>query len=158
MQISMWVAFDEKQMRRSLSFIMKPRMRRVRILGGVVVGLSALILALDPASVAGYVFALLGLFFVFGLGPVTVARSVRLQSNVIKEGLHMTLDNEAITVTYPLVESRFKWAGLGRVVETPEVWYVMFGRVQAITIPKGPMTEPQRAEFAEFVKTLEPAQ
>jgi hypothetical protein len=52
------------------------------------------------------------------------------------------------------IESRFRWAGLSRVVETPEVWYAMFGKLQAFTIPKGPMTEEQRAEFAAFVSRL----
>ena len=152
----MWVPFDEKQLRRTIRFILKPQMRRVRLLGGLVVVLGLLLVAMDPAGMKGYVFAALGLFFVLALGPISVARSVRMQSNVIKDGLHMTLDSEAITVTYPLVESRFKWAGLGKVVETPEVWYIMFGRVQAIPVPKACMTEPQRAEFGEFVRTLTP--
>jgi len=152
----MWVPFDEKRLRRTLHFIIKPQMRAIRVLGGLVGGIGLLLVAMDPTGWEGYLFAFLGLFFVVAMAPITVARSVRLQSNVIKEGLHMTIDSEALTVTYPLVETRFKWAGLGRVIETPEVWYAMFGKIQAIAIPKDAMTEQQRAEFAEFVKTLDP--
>jgi hypothetical protein len=42
-------------------------------------------------------------------------------------------------------------------VETPEVWYAMFGKMQAFAIPKDPMTEEQRAEFAAFAAALQPA-
>lgn len=153
----MWVPYDEKQLRRTLSFIIKPRLKLVRILSGVVVVLGLVLVAMNPSGWKGYFFAALGLLLMLLMGPFVLSRSVSLQANVIKEGLHMTLDSEAVTVKYPLVESRFEWAALGRVVETPEVWYVMFGKLQAITIPKATMTEPQRAEFTAFVKTLHPA-
>ncbi|HEX6684770.1 MAG TPA: YcxB family protein [Candidatus Limnocylindrales bacterium] len=156
MHISMWVAYDEKRLRRTLSFILRPQLRRIRIMGGIIIFFGIVLLALDPSQVSGYAFSGIGLLLVAAIGPITVARAVRMQSDVVKEGLHMTLDDEAVTVTYPLVESRFKWAGLGRVVETSEVWYIMFGKIQAITIPKGTMTEEQRAEFATFVATLHP--
>lgn len=80
-----------------------------------------------------------------------------MQSDVVRDGLHMTLDDEWVTVTYPLAESRFRWAGLGSVIETSEVWYVMFGKAQAIPIPKDAMSEEQRAVFAAFVAGLQPA-
>lgn len=157
MKISLWVPFDEKQLRRTLKFILRPQARLVRILSGVVVFLGLALVAMNPSGWKGYFFTAVGLFLLVFTGPFLVARSVRMQANVIRQGLNMTLDNEAVTVTYPTVESRFSWAALGRVVETPEVWYVMFGRVQAITIPKDAMTEPQRAEFAAFVRTLQNA-
>ena len=56
----------------------------------------------------------------------------------------------------PLAESRFRWAGLGRVIEAAEVWYVMFGKIQAVTIPKDPMTEEQRVEFSAFIAGSRP--
>ncbi|MFJ8582550.1 YcxB family protein [Micromonospora sp. NPDC093277] len=157
MHISMWVPYDERQLRRTLRFILRPQLRAIRPLGGVLIVLGLAMVALDPSTPLAYLVLVLGLLFVFAIAPITVAWSMRMQSNVIRDGLHMTLDDEWVTLAYPLAESRLRWAGLGRVIETPEVWYVMFGRIQAVTIPKGPMTEEQRAEFGAFVKGLQPA-
>ncbi|MBF9131133.1 YcxB family protein [Plantactinospora sp. S1510] len=157
MQISMWVAYDEKRLRRTIQFILRPQMRLVRILGGVLFVLGLGLVALEPTASVAYVAVALGLVFVVAIAPITVARSMRMQSNVIKDGFHMTLDDEWVTMTYPLAESRFRWAGLDRIVDTPEAWYVMFGKIQAITIPKHPMTEEQRTQFVAFVAGLHPA-
>jgi hypothetical protein len=157
MQISVWVSYDERRLRRTLQFILRPQLKRIRIMGGVLTLLGLAVLALDRSSAVSYGIVALGLLFIFAIGPITVARSVRMQSNVIKDGFHMMLDDEWATVSYPLAESRFRWAGLDRIIETPEVWYAMFGKMQAFTIPKDPMTEEQRAEFAAFVDGLQPA-
>ncbi len=157
MQISMWVPYDEKRLRRTLRFLLRPQLKSVRILGGVLIVLGLALVALEPSMPMAYGALVLGLLFVAAIAPITVARSVRMQSNVIKDGFHMTLDDEWVTVANPLAESRFRWAGLGRVIETPEVWYIMFGKIQAITIPKDLLTEEQRAEFAAFVNGLQPA-
>ncbi|MFJ6198081.1 YcxB family protein [Micromonospora sp. NPDC092111] len=157
MQISVWVPYDEEQLRRTLQFVLRPQLRPIRILSGVLIVIGLALVALKPSAPLAYVALVLGLLFGFAIAPITVAWSMRMQSNVIRDGFHMTLDDEWVTLTYPLAESRFRWAGLGRVIETPEVWYVMFGRIQAITIPKDPMTEEQRAEVAAFVNGLQPA-
>lgn len=157
MQISMWVPYDEKRLRRTLQFILRPQLKSIRILGGVLIVIGLALVALEPSTPLAYVALVLGLLFVFAIAPITVAWSMRMQSNAIRDGLHMTLDDEWVTMTYPLAESRLRWAGLGRVIETPEVWYIMFGKLQAITIPKDPMTEEQRAEFGAFVNKLHPA-
>jgi hypothetical protein len=157
MQISMWVPYDEKRLRRTLRFLLRPQLKSVRILGGVLIVLGLALVALESSMPMAYGALVLGLLFVVAIAPITVARSVRMQSDVIKDGFHMTLDDEWVTVANPLAESRFRWAGLGRVIETPEVWYIMFGKIQAITIPKDLLTEEQRAEFAAFVNGLQPA-
>ncbi|MFD2762557.1 YcxB family protein [Micromonospora eburnea] len=157
MQISMWVPYDERQLRRTLRFILRPQLRSIRILGGVLIVLGLAPVALDPSRPLAYVALVLGVLLVSAIAPITVAWSMRIQSNAIRDGHHLILDDEWVTLAYPLAESRLRWAGLGRVIETPEVWYVMFGRVQAVTIPKGPMTQEQRAEFAAFVDGLQPA-
>jgi hypothetical protein len=157
MQISMWVPYDEGRLRRTLQFILRPQLKLIRILGGVLIFLGLALVALEPSMPTAYLAAVLGLLFVVAIAPITVARSMRLQSDIIKDGFHMTLDDEWVTVIYPLAESRFRWAGLHRVIETPEVWYIMFGKIQVATIPKDLMTEEQRAEFAAFVNGLQPA-
>ncbi|MEU5939230.1 YcxB family protein [Micromonospora sp. NPDC047548] len=157
MQISIWVPYDEKQLRRTLQFVLRPQLNSIRILGGGLIVLGLALVALEPSTSLAYVALVLGLLFVVAIAPITVAQSMRMQSNVIRDGFHMTLDDEWVTLTYPLAESRFRWSGLGRVIETPEVWYIMFGKIQAIMIPKDPMTEEQRAAFAAFVNGLHPA-
>ncbi|MEV6876593.1 YcxB family protein [Amycolatopsis sp. NPDC051128] len=154
MQISMTVPYDEERLRRTLRFILRPQLKTVRVLGGVVTVLGIALVALDPANPMSYAMVLLGLLFVTAIAPITLARLMRMQSGVIKDGCHITLDDEWVTVAYPLAETRFRWAGLDRVIETPEVWYIMFGKIQATTIPKTPMTGEQQVEFAAFVTRL----
>ena len=153
----MWVPYDAKRVRRTVQFILRPQLKLIRILGGVLIVLGLALVALEPSTAMAYGVVVLGLLFVVAIAPITVARSVRMQSNIIKDGCHMTLDDEWVTVTYPLAESRLRWAGLDRVIDTPEVWYAMFGKMQAVTIPKDPMAEEQRAEFAAFVNGLQHA-
>ncbi|SCL70867.1 YcxB-like protein [Micromonospora citrea] len=157
MRISMLVPYDEKQLRRTLHFVLRPQLRPLRVMGWVLIVLGVALVALKPSAPLAYGVLVLGLLFVVAIPPITVAQSVRMQSDVIRDGLHITLDDEWLTLTYPLAESRFRWSGLGRVVETSEVWYVMFGKLQAIMIPKAPMTEEERATFAAFVGGLHPA-
>lgn len=156
MQISMWVPYDEERLRRTLQFLHRPQLKPIRIMGGVLIVLGLVLVALEPSMPTAYAAVVLGMLLVVAIAPITVAWSMRMQSNVIKDGCHMTLDDEWVTVTYPLAESRFRWAGLGHVIETPEVWYIMFGKLQAITIAKDAMTEEQRAEFAAFIDALQP--
>jgi hypothetical protein len=156
-QISMQVPHDEKRLRRTLRFLLRPQLKLIRIMGGVLIVLGLVLVALDPSDPIAYLAMILGLLFVVAVAPIAMAQSMRAQSDVIRDGFHVTLDDEWVTVAYPLAESRFRWAGLGRVVETPEVWYIMFGKVQAVTIPKAPMTDEQRAEFAAFVDGLQHA-
>jgi hypothetical protein len=158
MQISMGVPYDEERLRRTLRFLLRPQLKSVRLLGAVLIVLGVALAALEPSLPIAYAAALiLGLLFLVAVSPITVARSIRMQSNIIKDGFHMTLDDEWVTMTYPLGELRLRWGGLGRIVETPDVWYVMMGQLQAITIPKDLMTGEQRAEFAAFVNGLQPA-
>jgi hypothetical protein len=114
-------------------------------------GLFAEVLQKQDLVAYAMVVMVIGLFIVFVIAPITVDQWVRNQSNVIKDDHHMTLDDEWVTISYPLAESRFRWAGLDRIIETPDVWYVMCGKMQAITIPKDRMSDDQRAEFAAFV-------
>lgn len=151
MQISLAVPYDEGQLRRTLRFILRPQLKTIRFLGGAVAVMGLVLVALSPSEPIYHGVVVFGLVCLFVIAPITLARSVQLQSAVIKDGCHLTLDDEWVTVVYPLAESRFRWAGHDNVVETPEVWYITYGRVQAVAVPKALMTEAQRAEFAAFV-------
>lgn len=154
MQISMSVPYEEERLRRTIKFILKPQMKTIRVLGVVVAVIGLALAALDPTNVSAYACVVLGLAFMFAIGPMSAARAMRMQAKAIKDGYHMSLDDEWATVSYPLVETRFRWTGLDRITETPEVWYLTFSKMQAVAIPKAPMTYEQRFEFAAFVDRL----
>ena len=151
MHIGIRIPYDEARLRRTLQFILRPQVITLRILGGVLIALGLVLVALKPSDALVYVAMILGLWWVFGAGPAAVSRSLRVQSKAVKDQSLLTLDDEWITVTYPLAESRHRWIGIDRVVETNGAWYVMFSKRAALAIPKHLMTAEQRAEFAAFV-------
>jgi YcxB-like protein len=154
MQISLAVPYDEEQLRRTLRFILRPQLKTVRFLGGALTVMGIAMMALNPSQPFYYGVVVFGLACLFLIAPVTLTRSVKLQSGIIKDGCHLTLDDEWVTIVYPLAESRCRWAGHDNVIETPEVWYITYGKIQAVAVPKALMTEEQRAEFAAFVTGL----
>jgi hypothetical protein len=156
MQISMWVPYDAKRMRRTYAFVLRPQLKWTRILGGVIAVLFLAVLPLEPSNPVAPAFVVIGLCFVFAAVPISVRRCMRLQSWAIVDRSRLTLDDEWITVTFPLVEWRYKWTGLHGVAETRADWYAMVGKVQAIAIPKDLMTEEQRTEFGAFLQRLRP--
>ncbi|MGW1678881.1 YcxB family protein [Saccharopolyspora sp. NPDC002376] len=154
MQISTSVPYDEQCLRPTLRFLVNRQMKPFRILGVVFLVLGAAIIALDPTSSAGYGFIGGGLALLFAVVPIMVASGMRLQSEVTKQGYHLSLTDEWVQITYPLAESRFRWQGLNRVIETSEAWYAMFGKAQALTIPKNALTPEQQSEFTAFAANL----
>lgn len=157
MQITLSVPYDAQLLRRTVKFLVRPQLRRVRLLGGVIILLGLLVLLLDPADAVAYAMVACGVGFVFVVPPLTVAFALRAQSDAVRQGFNMTLDDDGVRVTYPLVESRYQWAALDRVVETPEAWYLMCGKAQAMTMPKDAMAPEQQTEFAAFAARLRPA-
>ncbi|MEV4141125.1 YcxB family protein [Dactylosporangium sp. NPDC049742] len=151
MQITMWVPYDERRLRRTIAVVMRPQVRRMRIMGGILLALGALLIATGGPLELIVMTLVLGVLIATVIGPLTASRAVRMQSHVIKDGFQMTLTDEWVGVVYPLVESRYRWAGVDSVVETPDAWYMMLGKVQSLTIPKDTMTDEQRAEFAAFL-------
>lgn len=156
MQIAISMPYDEQLLRRTVKFLAQAQLRRIRPLGGVCLALGLLLVFLDPANLVAYTAIAVGLAFMFLVLPLTVANAMRAQPEAIRHGNAITLDDEWLQVNYPLVESRFRWAALGRVVETPEVWYLMFGKAQAVTVPKHAMAPEQVAEFTTFLAQLRP--
>ncbi|MGW3471493.1 YcxB family protein [Saccharopolyspora sp. NPDC000995] len=155
--MSFEVPYDAQQLRRTIRFLVRNHLMLIRILGGLLALLGLLLVVLDPSEPFGYTAVVGGLLLVLAIGPILVAVAMRMQAAAIKQGFRLVLNDEWMQISYPLCESRLWWAGLGRAVETPEVWYVMFGKAQAVVVPKGVMTPQQQAEFAAFVVRLRPA-
>lgn len=157
MQMSILVPHDGQLLRRTIRFLIRPQVRLMRVLGAVLTVLGVLLLMLDAPASVGYTVVVCGPVLAVGFGPLTTSWALRTQPAALSDTYHLTLDDEWVQVSFPLVETRCRWAGLGRIVETPEVWYVMFGKVQAVPIPKAAMTPEQRAEFAAYVAQQQPA-
>ncbi|GAA3395629.1 YcxB family protein [Cryptosporangium minutisporangium] len=157
MQISLQVPYDPRQLRRTLRFLLRPQLRLTAALAAVIAVLSLGLLALDPTDAWAYAFLLTAVALGFGTGPLVLAISVRQQAPAIRDTSLLTLDDEGVHVSFPLVETRCRWAGLTRIVETPEVWYLMFGKLQAFTVPKDAMAPEQRAEFGAFLAHRQPS-
>ncbi len=151
MQISMWVPYDEGRLRRTIKVVMRPQIRLIRIMGAILIPLGLLVIAIGASIPVAAVALLLGVLCLTVVGPLSVAQAVRMQSRIIRDGFHLTLSDEWLTVVYPLAESRYRWAGVDNVIETPEAWYLMSGRAQSFAVPKDAMTEEQRSEFAAFL-------
>jgi hypothetical protein len=151
MQIAMWVPYDEGRLRRTIKIVLRPQMRLIRILGGVLTVVGLFLVVAGGSFEVSFLAVVLGVVFMTLMSPLVVGRTVRMQSHVIKDGYHMTLGEEWLTIVFPLVESRYRWAAVDNVVETPEAWYLMLGKVQSITVPKDAMTEEQHAEFTAFL-------
>ncbi|RKT86564.1 YcxB-like protein [Saccharopolyspora antimicrobica] len=154
MQISLSVSYDEKRLRRTIRFLTRRQLVPVRVLGGVFIVLGIALAVLDPATPFLYPIIGGGLVLLFAVGPIAVASAMRMQSAALKEDARLVLDDEWAQVSYPMVESRFRWAAIDQITETPEVWHAMFGKAQAMTIPKDAMTPQQQAELAAFVARL----
>lgn len=155
-QISFSVPYDPRLLRRTLTFLARSQLRGIRALGGLIVLVGLLLVVLSPADLVPYALVLCGVAFLFGIVPLTVAYSMRRQSAAIRHPFHLTVDDEWVQVSYPLIESRFRWAAVDHIVETPEVWHIVLGSLQAQTVPKSAMTPQQQAEFAALVSRLAP--
>src|SRR5687768_17384801 len=124
MQIDMWVPYDEGRLRRTIKTVARPQIRLIRALGAALVVTGALLVPIGGAVEVTALAIVLGVLFMTVIGRIVVAYSARMQSHVIRDGLHMTLTDEWLTVVYPLAETRLRWAGVDNVVETPEAWYL----------------------------------
>lgn len=86
MQISMWVPYDEERLRRMMKFLVRPQVKLIRVLGGVLVFLGLVLAALQPSNPVAYGCVVLGFIFAIAMGPITIARYVRMQSKIVKDG------------------------------------------------------------------------
>ncbi|MFI5780649.1 YcxB family protein [Nocardia sp. NPDC051570] len=151
MQISMWVPYDKKRRRRGVKFVLRSQLNSLYIGGVGLVVLGLVFLAQGFSELMGYFLLGLGVFWVVAMPPITVAQTIRKQSGLAKDGVHVTLDDEGVTTIHPLVESRIRWAALSHTVETSEVWYLVLSKLSALSIPKALMTADQQTEFAAFL-------
>lgn len=162
MQIIAAVPYDEQQLRTTLAFILRPQLKRIRRSGLIIAACGLIVTALAwsspgfPEITIGVAFVALGGYLVFAIQPRSISLAIRRQPRITRDGYWLTLDDESLQVAYPLVQSRYHWAGVDSIVDTPTAWYVRFSRIQALAIPKARLTPEQQAEFAAFLAQRQP--
>ncbi|GAA3465260.1 YcxB family protein [Saccharothrix longispora] len=153
------VSHDEQRLRRVLKFLIRRRLKWARFVGVALVVLGAAALAVEslPVPTSGF-FIVTGVLFALLLEPCSVAQSMRAQNLATREGYVMTLEETHVAVNAHSYSRRFSWSILDQVVDTPDAWYPMFGKMQAQAVYKDLLTEEQRAEFAAFLARRRSAQ
>ncbi|MFD1149860.1 YcxB family protein [Saccharothrix hoggarensis] len=158
MQISMWVPYDEQRLRRSARFVLRSSMTRLRV-ATLVVALSgaAVMLLTDLGSPTLLGATIAAACVALVMEPVAVRQVVRTQGAVMRPGYQMTLDDAGVEMRGAAFTTRFGWPALERIVEQPDAWYLMFGKMQTMVVYKEFLTPEQGAEFSAFLSWPQPA-
>ncbi|WP_157767620.1 YcxB family protein [Actinosynnema pretiosum] len=143
------VPYDERLFKRTTQFLLRPQLNRLYVLGAVLVALGVAMLTLTTIDkVVGVVCVVLGPLLVFRIGRVTAAQALEAQWSATRAAFNLVIDDQWVSIAYPLAQMRCHWETVARVVEKPDVWYLMFTKSQAVPLPKNLMTPEQQAEFA----------
>ncbi|NUT91083.1 MAG: YcxB family protein [Saccharothrix sp.] len=151
------VPYDETLLRRTIEYILRPYTKRYLPLGLVLAGAGLLMAVLG--SWQPYVSVpviVLGLLLAFAMKPYMVSASVKQQWAGIRADFRLDADDEWVSFSYPAFQSRVRWEALEKVVETPEAWLLVLGKVQATAVPKSAMTPEQLAEFTALLARRRP--
>lgn len=151
MQISLTVVFDESRLRRDTRFVMRDAIRATWITGGSIVALGVLVAIVEQRPALGPGLIVGGLVYAALAGPMAVRRAVRAQTTVVGHDRRLLLTDDWITLVYPLVESRWRWAAVARVVDAEDTIYLMVGSMQSIPIPKAALGPAQHSELTAFL-------
>ncbi|NUT94278.1 MAG: YcxB family protein [Saccharothrix sp.] len=151
------VPYDESLLRRTLEYMLRPYTKRYLPLGLVLAGIGALTGVLGVWRPVVWVpLVLLGLLLAFAMKPYMVSMSVKQQWAGIKADFRLDVDEEWVSFSYPAFQSRIRWEAMEKVVETPEAWMLVLGKVQATAVPKSAMTPEQLAEFTALLARRRP--
>ncbi|MFI9818165.1 YcxB family protein [Saccharothrix variisporea] len=151
------VPYDETLLRRTIEYMLRPHLKRLRPAGLAMAG-GAVIMAVTGVWPL-YLWApviVLGLFFTFAMKPYLIGNSVKQQWAGIKADFRLDADEEWVSFSYPAFQTRIRWEAMEKVVETPEAWLLVLGRIQATAVPKSAMTPEQLAEFTALLARRRP--
>ncbi|MEJ2859225.1 MULTISPECIES: YcxB family protein [unclassified Saccharothrix] len=151
------VPYDETLLRRTIEYILQPYTKRLLPLGLGMVGAGVLVAMLGIWPPYAWVSVIvLGLLALFAMKPYMVGTSVRQQWVAIQADFRLDADDEWVSFSYPTFQSRVRWEALEKVVETPEAWLLVLGKVQATAVPKSAMTPEQLAAFTALLARRRP--
>lgn len=151
------VPYDEALLRRTIEYILQPHVKRFRPIGIALVVLGVLMAALD---VSRYVLwapmVVAGVFCAFVVKPMMIGSTVKQQWSGIKADFRLDADEEWVSFSYPAFQSRIRWEAMEKVVETPDAWLLVLGKIQATAVPRSAMTPEQVAEFTALLARRRP--
>jgi hypothetical protein len=138
---------------RALRRATKAALLRARIVAGVLTAFGALLLIPsfngDPDTLGPAVGLMVFGALMLSLTWRAPGRAMRRLPRYLRtEPMVLELTDHRLTQTHLSARAELHWPAFERAVETPDLWLLYLGRYQVMYVPKGPMDESQRAQFA----------
>ncbi|MEV8440563.1 YcxB family protein [Actinosynnema sp. NPDC051121] len=156
MEISIRVPYDEQRLRRSLKFVLRRNVKRLRVLGLVIAVLGAALMFFTGPTITTITLVVLGLVYVVGMEPLLVWQSMRAQNAATRQDYRLTVDEAGFAMKADAYEQRLAWSTVQRVEEEPDAWFIVLSKAQALGVYKDLMTEEQRTAFAAILAQRQP--
>jgi hypothetical protein len=157
-EISIRVPYDEQRVRRSLKFVLRRNVKRLRVLGLIIAVLGAVLMSFTGPTITTIALVVLGLVYTFGMEPLLVWQSMRAGQNAAtRQDYQLTVDEAGFAMKGESYEQRLAWSTVQRVEEEPDAWFIVLSKAQALGVYKDLMTEEQRTAFAAILARRQPA-
>ncbi|KOX18594.1 hypothetical protein ADK67_35865 [Saccharothrix sp. NRRL B-16348] len=161
MEISLRVPYDEQRLRRSIRFVLRPSVKKLRIAGLIMTPIGVLLLFTSVFTGTGWLvpaaLIVLGLLYAFALEPFMVRQSLRAQNAATRQDYDLTVDEAGFTMKAESYEQRMAWSTIQRVDEQPDAWFLVISKLQALAVHKDLMTEEQQRQFVAILAQHAPA-
>jgi hypothetical protein len=146
---------DPTRWRAAFRHVLRAPMRRVRVLGGVLIllGLVLILLRSDNFTVvwlSATVIAM-GLAYALLLPARAIRRSLRRLPLTLQQPQHIELTDRSLRLTSPLVSSEYAWAAFVRTELVPGYLMLMVGKYQVMPVPVDGLTPAELDQLREFV-------
>jgi hypothetical protein len=139
--------------------VLRPTMRRVRILGAILAVLGVLVLLLaastdgDPVPLVGcgVFLVVLGVLYALYLPVRALQLSMRRMPPALQQPLRFELTEQYVEVTSPLIFTRYAWGAFVRIQEAPGLLMLMLSKNQTLPVPLGGLPPEDLARLRDFV-------
>ncbi|MFE9747287.1 YcxB family protein [Saccharothrix saharensis] len=157
MEFSIDVPYDEQRMRRSLRFVLRRPVKKLRVAGVAMLALGVLLVFLSGPTVTSVAVLVLGLVYVLAMEPILLWQSTRAQNPAVRQDYRLTVDEAGFGMKAEGYEQRMAWSTVQRVEEEPDAWILVLSKIQAAVVYKDLMTEEQRRTFVAILAQRVPA-
>ncbi len=135
--------------------VLRGPMRRVRIMGAILVVIGVL-LSLGsggdaPVVGAGIGVAVVGVLYALFLPARAVQLSLRRMPPSLQQPLRIELTDQYVEVTSPLIFTRYAWGAFIQIQEIPGVLLLMLSKHQTLPVPLGGVHPEELARLRTFV-------
>ncbi|PSL52205.1 YcxB-like protein [Saccharothrix carnea] len=153
----MAVPYDEQRLRRSLKFVLRRNVKRLRVIGLIMAALGAVLMLVTGPTITTILLVVLGLVYAVAMEPLLLWQSLRALNPATRQDYRLTVDEAGITMKADAYEQRLAWSTIQRVDEQPDAWFLMITKAQALGIYKNLMTAEQRSQFVAILAQRQPA-